>query len=305
MCTGLLTVMISRARAFQSGESAGPWKKIAQEAEKIRQSEQSGVDVLTLGRMWGHLGEDYEDAGEFDKAESAYNHALQLLGQSPETAKDYAAALDNLGSMYLAMHNNAAAERCRKRALSVRETTGDKVEIARGKSLLAETYLMEHKYKEAQQMAVEAYGEMVSLKDSDNEIVATLVTLTFASSENGQRDYAVERGRDAKSLALAVLPADCLEIGETRMALGYAEWKAGIADGPAEEMQEGIRVLRKWTTAGHPYVVGAMTLYAAYLKAVHRKVEAKQVAEQARVEMSRLPGACVDCTVSVYGLRTQ
>lgn len=305
MCIGLLTIAIAHARASEVNEEDGLKEKIAQETAKIRDGERTAVDALTLGRMWGHLGEDYEDAGEFDKAEGAYNHALQLLGQSPAMAKDYAAALDNLGSLYVAMHNGDAAEKARRRALAVREATGDKVEIARGKSLLAEVYLAERKYKDAQQMGQEAYSEMVALRDSDSEIVATLVSLTFASSQNGRRDYAVERGRDAKLLALAVLPADCLLMGEARMALGFAEWKAGIADGPDAEMREGIRILRKWTTTGHPYVVGAMTVYAAYLKATHRKVEAKQVAEQVRVEMSRMPGACVDCTISVYGLRSQ
>ena len=305
ICIGLLTMVMSYARAFQVSAAGGLEHKIAQETEKIREGERSGMDALNLGRMWGHLGEDYEDAGQLDKAESAYNHALQLLGRSPEMAKDYAAALDNLGSLYLVEHNKSAAERCHMRALAVREATGDKVQIARGKSLLAEVYLMERKYKDAQQMAAEAYDAMVSLKDATDEIVATLVTLTLASSQNGQRAFAAERGRDAKTLALAVLPADCLLIGEARMALGYAEWKAGMKDGPDEEMQEGIRILKKWSTAGHPYGVGAMTLYATYLKATHRKVEARQVAEQARVEMSRLPGACADCTVSVYGLRTQ
>ena|ERR1700758_2957190 len=149
MCIGLLTIAMARARASEVNGDSGLQEKIAQQTAKIRVGERSGVDGLTLGRMWDHLAEYCEDAGEFDKAESAYNHALQLLGQSPAMAKEYAAALDNLGSLYVAMHNNDAAEKARGHALAVLEATGDKVLIARGKSLLAEVYLSERKYKDA------------------------------------------------------------------------------------------------------------------------------------------------------------
>jgi len=255
--------------------------------------------------LWGHLAEEYEDDGQFEKSEDAYNHALELLERSPDTSKEYAVALDNLGSLYIVWHKSDAAERCRGRALKLREATGDPLEIARGKSLMSEVYLMEHKFKEAERTAAEAFDAMVSLRETDSEIIATLITLTFASAMHGQHAYAVERGREAKSLALSRLPADSLLTGEVRMALGYAEWKAGIAAGPDEEMREGVRILRKWATPGHPSITGALTMYANYLRETHRKDEAREVAEEAKALTTKPTNGCVNCTVSVYGLRSR
>lgn len=302
LCVVLMTINTSLARAFQAEGTTRPSEKIAQLTAKIRESEQGGIDALPLGRMWGHLAEEYEDAGQYDKAESAYNQALHMFGQSPNMAKDYAVALENLGGLNLVLNNDDAAVKCRTRALAVVETTGDKVDTARAKGLLAEAYFANRKYKNARQLGAEAYSEMILLRDSDERIVGILVLLAFASSLDGHHTYALERARDAESLALATLPADSQPIGEARMALGYAEWKAGVVDGPAEEMREGIRILNKWTTAGHTYMVWALTQYLTYLKATHQTKEARQVAEQVKAEMGRMSGGCINCTVSVYGL---
>ncbi|WP_263366781.1 tetratricopeptide repeat protein [Edaphobacter bradus] len=297
-----------RADAFQSGGlgSLTLEQRVARENQLIRAGERSGLDPLNLGRLWGHLASDYEDEAEFEKAEAAYNHALQLFEHLPAGAKDYVVALGNLGSLYLLTHRNDEAMRCRKRALAAREAMGDKLEIARGKELLAEVYLAEHKYKEARQTAEEAYDSMVALKDSNSsELVATLITLTYSSCMRGQCAYAVDRGREAKSLALSAPEADSLPLGEARMALGYAEWKAGMKDDPDAEMREGIRILRRWMTPGHPYVLGAMRQYSKYLNETHRTVEAKEVAEEEKRMNTAQQYTCANCTVSVYGLRVR
>ena len=278
----VLGILILDAYAFQAAGATQLSKKISQLTRKIREAERNGTDGLLVGRMWERLAEDYEDAGQYEKAESAYNQALKLFGVSPRMARDYAGALESLAGLKLILNNYDAAESCRAQALSVMEETGDKVGIARTKALLAEVYLSERKYKNARQIGTEAYNEMVSLKDSDDRIVGTLVSLTFASAESGQPGEALERGRKAEARALSTLPADCELIGEAHMALGYAEWKAGMLEGPDEEMREGIRVLKRWTTPGHSYMVWALSLYSTYLKATHRKLEAKQVDEEGR-----------------------
>jgi tetratricopeptide (TPR) repeat protein len=308
VCFASVAIVTSRAFAFQASMPVPPEleQRIAQDLDLTKVGERTGVEPLSLGRLWAHLAVDYEEAAEFAKAEAAYNRALQIFERTPDAAKDYAIALDNLGSLYLASHNDEAAEKCRRRALAAREGVGDRLEIARGKALLAEVYLARRKYKEAQQTAAEAYDAMVGAKDPDSsELVSTLITLTFSSSMHGQHAYAVERGREAESLALAALPADSLLTGEVRMALGYAEWKAGMADGPDEEMREGVRILRKWVTPGHPYLLGAMTQYRNYLKDAHRAAEAKEIAEEEKALMSNPPNTCANCTVSVYGLRAR
>ena len=294
------------AHAFQATAPAPPTleERIAGDLEVINAAARTEIDARSLGRLWAHLALDYEDAAEFAKAEEAYNRSLQILEHAPDSAKDFATALENLGSLYLAMHNDDEAERCRKRAQVAFEKIGDAAEIAMGKALLAEAYLGEHKFKEAQKASAEAYAAMAALKDADSgQIVSALITLTFASCMRGQCAYALERAREAKLRAMAAFPADSLLVAETRSALGYAEWKTGMNDAADEEMRESIRILRERTTPGHPYLRGVLAQYHAYLKDTHRTAEADEIAREEQALGGATPSVCANCTVSTYSLR--
>jgi tetratricopeptide (TPR) repeat protein len=303
-CAGLasMVLMTSHACAFQANVAvpAAVEEKAAQDSERIRVGERIGMDARNMGRLWGEMAMDYEEEGQFAKSEDAFNHALRLLEHAPSAAPDYATALDNLGSLYLAMRNDDAAERCRKRALALSAATDDGLETARSRAVLAEVYLDEQKYKEAQQMAEDAYNAMVALKDPrGNDFAAALITITFSSYYRGKYAYAVDRGREAVSRA----EPGSVELGGAYMALGEAEWKAGMVEDADRDMRAGIEILRASTTPGRPYVLGAMALYAKYLKAMHRSAEAEEVTRRQRSITSQTPGRCNDCTVSVYGLQ--
>jgi len=280
-------------------------QRIAVEMQAARQLEQSGTEPLKLGRLWAQIAADYEDAMQYTQSESAYNRALKFLEAAPEKI-DYATVLGNLGSLYVLQGNYDDAERCRKRALAVRESTGDKLEIARGQALLAEVHLGAHRYKEAQREALDAHNGMVALRDPNtSEVLSTLVTLIFSECFRGDCESSLKHAREAFSLASGSFGADSLEVGQAHLALGFAEWKTGMKDGPDEEMRAGIEIMKARTSANHPFALSALEQYRRYLEATHRKQEAKEIAE----EKARLEGAkqksCSSCTVSVYGLREE
>ena len=278
-------------------------KKIAQDLQMVRAGEQSGMEPLKMGRLWAHLASDYEDGMQLAKSEDAFNHALRFLQGAPEAKIDYAIVVDNLGSMYVMAGNLEDAERCRRRSLAARELIGDRLEIARGKSHLAEVELGRHRFKDAEQESREAYDEMVALKDSDTgDLISVLVTLIYSECTHDGCVDGLEHARKASLLAIAAFATDSLPVGQTHLALGYAEWKAGVKDGPDEEMRAGIGIMKAQTSPGHPYVLSALEQYKAYLSAVHRAPEAKAVARELQVE-GESRGACMSCTVSVYGLR--
>jgi tetratricopeptide (TPR) repeat protein len=281
-------------------------QRVAQDQDTIRAGEHEHMDPLKLGRLWAHLAVDYEDAAEFSKSENAYNRALKLFQATPEGAKDYAIALGNLGSLYLASGDFDAAERCRRQSMALREAAGDRLEIARGESHIAEVSLAKHHFKDAARESSMAYREMVEVKDSDaSDLVSTLVTMTFASCMNKQCGEAVAHGREAVSLARESFPANSLPMGEAQMALGYAEWKTGLKDDADRDMREGIAALRAWMTPGHPYFLGAMRQYRLYLDQTHRKREAQQIAAEEKRFETAPANACSNCTISAYSLRAR
>ena len=279
-------------------------QRITQDIAWIRDGEKRGLEPLKLGRLWAHLASDYLDAMDLAKSEAAYNHALRLMEPLPEAQKDYATALDNLGSLYLISGRFNESERRRKRALAVREATGNELEIARGKAHLAKVHLAQHKYKEAHREALEGYTGMIALKNPNtSEVFSALVTLIYAECSRGECAAALEHARKALSLARSTFPADSLEVGYAHLALGFAEWKTGMKDGPDEEMRAGIEIMRARTSSRHPYARSALDQYRRYLVAVHRKQEAREIAEELdRFERTQ-PQACSSCTVSVSGLQ--
>jgi tetratricopeptide (TPR) repeat protein len=278
-------------------------QQIAQEITLIQDGERDGVELLKMGRLWAHLGIDYEDEAEFAKAESAYNHSLRILEALPSGMADYANVLDNLGSMYLMLGNLAEAERCSRNSLSLREWMGDKLQIARGKWHLAEVELGRHRAKEAQQRSLEAYNEMVALKDPETkDQVSALITLTYAECFQSCADDGVAHAKQSVALARSTTPSDPIMVGQALQALGYADWKAGIKDTPEQEMRESIAIFKKQNGRGRAYALGAMQQYRRYLEATHRGPEAKQVALEEE-QLSKQRGKCPNCTVSVYGLQ--
>jgi len=281
-------------------------QRIAQDIAWIRDAEKRGLEPLKLGRLWAHLASDYLDAMDFAKSEAAYNHALRLMEPLPEAQEDYATTLDNLGSLYLISGRFNESERCRKRALAVREATGNELEIARGKAHLAKVHLAQLKYKEAHREALEGYTEMIALKDPNTSgVFSALVTLIYAECSRGECAVAaLEHARKALLLARSTFAADSVEVGHAHLALGFAEWKTGMKDGPDEEMRASIEIMKARSSSRDPYALsGALRQYQSYLVSVHRKQEAREIAEELAQFEAAQPKACSSCTVSVSGLQ--
>ncbi|WP_263366780.1 hypothetical protein [Edaphobacter bradus] len=278
-------------------------ERVAAEVEAIDAAARAGMAPLKLGRLWARLASDYEDEMDVVRSEDAYNQGLRLL-DAAGARLDYAVVLDNLGSLFLIEGNYVEAERCRRRSLTVREALGDRLEIARGKAHLAEVELGRHRYKDAAQDLAAAYSEMVAQKDPDaEEMVATLSSLVYAECGYDSCVGSLEHAREALLLAHKAFDADSLPVGQAHLALGYAEWKAGMKEGPEEEMLEGIRIMKARTSPTHPYVLAALQQYRAYLESEHRGPEAREIAAQ----VSQIEGVrrseCINCTVSVDRLR--
>jgi tetratricopeptide (TPR) repeat protein len=275
---------------------------IAQGIALIRNGEQRGVEPLKMGRLWAQLAVDYKNQGDFSRAGSAYNRSLKLLESAPQGAIDYAIVLDNLSSLYLLTGDFEAAERCSRRSLTVRESLGDKLQIARGEGHLAEVELNRRRFKDARQYSLKAYNEMISLRDHEtDDVVKTLITLIYSECFEGGCPNGLVHAREAVSLACGTYSADSIQVGQARLALGLAEWKAGMTYGPDAEMRDSIEILKARMPAGHPYVVGAMEQYRQYLDAMHRGPEAKRVAQE-EVQLKELHKRA-SYTVSVHGLQ--
>lgn len=277
--------------------------RIAQEIDTIQAAEHAKLSSLELGRMWALLASDYESAADLSRSERAYNQSLRLLQAAPDGAADYATALDSLGSLYILMGNSDAAENTCQHSLAVREQLGNQLDIARGKVHLAQIDLAKHRYKEAQRESSRAYEMMVAQHDATNsDMASALITLTYAICLQGKGNDAVANAEKAVTIARAALPANPLLVGEARIALGFAQWKAGAKERAEPEMRGGLEILRAGMPAGHPEFLAVLEQYRKFLQALHRKQDARQIAAEETQLAKERSRSCNNCTVSVHGL---
>ena len=122
---------------------------IAQDLELIRAGQQ--LPAVQRGALWARLAADYHKAGEFVKAEDAYNRSLHLLKNEPSARTQYASTLDDLASLLSESTYGRLddAENVRKQALAVRKKLGDASDIGLSEVHLADIALARHQPQES------------------------------------------------------------------------------------------------------------------------------------------------------------
>ncbi len=83
----------------------------------------NSLDADGSGKAWNILGLAYEDMGEFNLSQHAYEESLRILESLPDNLKDYAMALDDFGALYVATGQFELAEKLRTKALGLYEKT--------------------------------------------------------------------------------------------------------------------------------------------------------------------------------------
>src|SRR5215472_4597087 len=89
-----------------------------------------GPDAADVGTAWVLLGDIYQDTGRYDDAQRAFQKAISAF-KNQGKEREEAAAMDNLGSLYLAIGQPEMSKRLRLRVLKVLEKTGDHASLAR------------------------------------------------------------------------------------------------------------------------------------------------------------------------------
>lgn len=303
-CVRFWTQLLALCIALSICEHARPQQSstmndqdIAQERHLIDVAEHDHLSDAKIGYLWGRLASDYTARADFARAEDAYLRALRLLGNAPEAQKNYATLLDNLGVLYLAYDRRAEAEDYLKRALASRKTQGDVAALGVSQVHLAHLALAEHKFKQAEDIAVEAQSNLIMAGEGGRRgLIGALVSLTYARCE---RDKCAEGLRDAEQameLARLAYPSDSLPAGHVLMAIGFARWKIGDSQEAEKMMLEGIHIITTKNAPGAPYSRLALLQYRDFLNSMHRSFDVKRIDDQLAQSISR---PCANCTVNV------
>jgi exopolyphosphatase/pppGpp-phosphohydrolase len=87
---------------------------------------------------------------------------------------------------------------------------------------------------------------------------------------------------------------------------GFDQWKLGSTDQAERSLREGLRIAMALKDEAPSLItelrLNALQQYDNYLKATHRKPEAREVEDQIAQLRSVRPSGCRECTVHVSAL---
>jgi len=258
------------------------------------------------GMLWMQLANAFEERGRLGEAEEAFGHALSLL-RGPTTQAAFADALDGLGSVYTATGQLDEAQNCLEKARTIFNRLGAHAHAASAGEGIAVTMLMQGRKHDGERESAAALKELeADPQAGSQQIAVVLLTHSYALCLLHRCEAALEDVDRAAKLVRSEYPADSVPSATVLLARGYDQWKAGALEAGEQSMREALRIATSLNVASEPLAadvkLNALQQYESYLKATHRKPEAKEIEDRLAQARSGAPPVCVQCSVNVNAL---
>jgi tetratricopeptide (TPR) repeat protein len=262
--------------------------------------------TAALGRLWLELGAEYQHQALFPQSEAAYTRSLTLLN-TPSTERGYSDALDGLAALYFQTGRLPESETCLRKALVIDEAIGDQPRIARAHFDLASDLVKENNLAAAEAESAEALRELQSETNPDaSDHVSALLAHSYAVCLRGRCTDALADLSQAMSIAHSSLPPDSLELSAVWLASGHVHWHAGLTSEADHDMREALRIVKDSadlaSMARTLLEVSILHQYGDFLRATHRRSEARQIETQIQQLSTVQRRDCTNCTVNAVAL---
>jgi tetratricopeptide (TPR) repeat protein len=256
------------------------------------------------GRAQLILGIAYHQQGEWTRAQSAYQMALQTLSGHQEYAADRAAVLDNFAQLYLEMGFPDTTMRMEGNVLRAYEGLSDHANVARSCIALAGLEINEGHRRKGKDYQQRALREAKLASGLDQDFFAQVSsTQGWLALLGGDTAAAISEYTHAVELWTAAHGEDHMLTGWGYMLLGKSYVQAGQNAVAMEEMRKGLRILEQSTGTNSVKYLAAEIAYSEVLDRSGAHTEAarlKDSAEQGLAKLNR--DACPRCSVSVVAL---
>ena len=236
------------------------------------------------------MGSAYQDLGRYREARHAYDSAISALSATPGGGDQYAAALDNLGSLEAAVGHATESRALRVKAREAYVSAGDHAGIARTSSNLAVLALSRGDIRQASAEATRSSEEERQAKNMDADDRATLLSVRgTVSMAEGDLSLARKDENEAIALWSGSYGRNFPKLSNGYLLLAQIEERSGnYADGLTAVNQvltlESTQ-LQGQVTASY---VRAQVVEARLLIASGREEEGRKLARQAQAAMSLL-----------------
>ena len=284
-------------------ENRGSFETAAKVAKAAIDSRQLSGDEL--GRGYVILAVACQGAGDLANAQTAFEHALEVLDHDREHPEDYASALENYAGFYSELGQLDVAAPMWQKALHLRQRIGDHTGTAVLLTRLAELALARNRVHEAHRYLQEASREAKLALDFLDDDKAFLF--------EGQGWLAIAEHHAWAAVAAYQRALELVErsrgeqhwlAGWEHMLLGKAYAESGDLGSALPDMEAGLTILDHALGKKNPKYFAAELAYSRVLDQFGSHAEAAQMraaAEKARKDY--YGSQCAGCTINVAAFR--
>jgi tetratricopeptide (TPR) repeat protein len=286
-------------------DQQGRFDAVIMIARSVTDAAPAGVNDIELGRAYLLLGLAYEQTGNVNESERAYERSLRLLEPHREAVDDYASGLENFAGLYIETGRLEAAGKMWLSSLQLRQQIGDHAGVVRSLLDLTGFDLSQQRIREARKYFKRAEQEVKSVRDlTDDDFALFFETKGWLAMSEGNTSAAVADYRHALEITRRSRGEHHWITGWEAMLLGKAYAGNGDLNEAMDQMRQGLTILEQALGPNSSKSVIAKIAYSQLLDRAGLHSEAanlKAAAESATRQM--YAGQCVGCTINVAGFR--
>jgi tetratricopeptide (TPR) repeat protein len=255
-----------------------------------------------LGRAYIMLGFAYREEEEFNDAQFAFEHSLQILEHDPDHIGDYATALNDYAGLYGDAGQLEAADGMWLKALHLRKQLGDHAAAMRSLMNLAELALIQKRLHEAKEYLRQATDEAKSAAQdlTDDDLAKLYETKGWIELISGHASAAVTVFQRALDLSVRTRGAQHWIAGWEHILRGRAYAQAGDINSAMADMHVGLAILDHALGRTSLKYSAAELTYAQVLDRAGSHAEAARLRTAAGMAIKNFYGnSCTGCTINV------
>jgi len=280
----------------------GDYKQALSILEPLAQSAEPGAP--DAGRAWILLGSIYQDVGRFVDAQRAYQNAISALKNQPGKEREEAAAMDNLGSLYLDMGQPELSKQIRLRVLRLVKETGDHAGLAKVYNNLAATAFEQNQADEGRKYIFQAFREVKQASQAPNDDLAAIYSNAgWLSMRDHDYDQALRYYEHARQTWIKQHGMNHKLTGWGYVLCGWTRARLGDPQQGLAEVTTGLSIIEKSVGTRVPLYFAARLAYADVLSAAGSTREAKEMRSNAAQSLKSFRRATAGYPISADAFR--
>jgi tetratricopeptide (TPR) repeat protein len=266
---------------------------------------QSGAEDANSGTAWTLLGSVYQDVGRYGDAQRAFQTAISVFKNQPGKERQEAIALDNLGSLYLAIGQTEMSKKLRLRVLKVVQAAGDHAGIAMVYNNLAATALQGNDIKQTRKYVSLALQEIrLAPQTEDDDLAAIFTHAGWLSIHDHDYKRALAYYDDARRLWVKQHGMNHHLTGWGNVLCGWAHARMGDTQQGLAEVKTGLGIIENTVGTRVSVYFGARLIYAEVLSAAGSPKEGKAMRAATLLSLqSFLRGKASESVISADAFR--